>query len=93
MRDIRADLQERAGVIGEQIKAAQAQFDQFVERIKGEHNSRIKDLRSELEAVNMLMEIEHRRHSGAPSAPTTPPQPQNFARPVVSESIALRRAV
>jgi hypothetical protein len=41
----------------------------------------------------MLMEIEHRRHGGAPSSPKTPPQPQNFARPVVSESIALRRAV
>ncbi len=104
MRDIRSDLQERAGVIGEQIRAAQAQFEKFVEQLRGEHNTRLKDLRSELEAVKTLMGIEHRRHGGSPSAPNAQaqaqgPQPQHplpretFARVAVGEAMALRRAV
>jgi hypothetical protein len=101
MRDIRNDLQERAGLIGEQIRAAQAQFEKFVEQLRGEHKTRLSDLRSELEAVNTLMGIEHRRH-GAPAAPNAQAQPQaqqpqqpvsneGFVRGAVREMIGLRR--
>lgn len=76
MRDIRGDLRERANLLEEQIKAAQAQFEKHVEQLKGEHDSRLKDLKSELEAVNALLGIEHRRHGGAPSAPKAQAQPQ-----------------
>lgn len=97
MRDIRSDLQERAGVIGEQIKAAQAHFEKFVEQIKGEHNTRINDLRSELDAVNTLMGIEHRRHGSPPKAQPQPQRPQmptdSFARAAVSDMMGLRRAI
>jgi len=76
MRDIRDDLQERANLLEEQIKAAQAQFEKYVEQLKVEHAGRLIDLKSGLEAVNALLGIEHRRHGGAPSAPKAQPQPQ-----------------
>ena len=69
MRDIRDDLRERANMFDEQLKSADAQFQKFVEQLKAEHDAKVKDLRSELEAVNVLLGIEQRRHGGAPAAP------------------------
>ena len=42
MRDIRADLEERAACLEKQISAAEVQFDKLVERFKAEHESRLK---------------------------------------------------
>jgi hypothetical protein len=78
MRDIRDDLRERATMLDEQIKSAQAQFEQYLEQLKRDHDNRVKDLRTELEAVNALLAIEQRRHGGAP-APV--PQAQAQAQP------------
>jgi hypothetical protein len=61
MRDIRGDLQDRAALLGEQISAQEAQFDQLIEQLKNEHDARLEDFRAELEAVNRLMELELRR--------------------------------
>lgn len=66
MRDIRGDLQDRAGFLEEQIGAAQAQFERRMELFTREHESKIADLQAELEAVNMLMEREYRRIMSAP---------------------------
>jgi hypothetical protein len=79
MRDIRADLQERVKLLDDQIGAAQAQFDQFLEQMKNEHEARLKDLKAELEAVNHLLAIEHRRHGSAPLAPKAQAEPQRSA--------------
>jgi hypothetical protein len=79
MRDIRADLQERVKLLDDQIGAAQAQFDQFLEQIKGEHEGRLKDLKAELDAVNHLLAIEHRRHGGTAPVPKAPPESQRSA--------------
>jgi hypothetical protein len=79
MRDIRSDLQERVAVIAEHIKATQGQFEMALERLKREHEGKVKDLRAELEAVNVLLGMEQRRHEAAfaPSqgAKTPPPVP------------------
>jgi hypothetical protein len=61
MRDIRADLQDRAGLLEEQINAAQAQFEKVIDQLKREHEESIEALEAELEAVNRLAELEHRR--------------------------------
>ena len=66
MRDIRGDLQDRAGFLEEQISAAQAQFEKRMELFTREHESKIADLQAELEAVSMLMEREYRRIMSAP---------------------------
>ena len=65
-----ADLQERVKLLDDQINAAQAQFDKFLEQIKSEHDARLKDLKAELEAVNHLLGIEHRRLHGAARHPS-----------------------
>lgn len=69
MRDIRGDLQDRAALLEEQINAHEAQFDKLIDQLKREHDSRLEDLKTELEAVNRLMELELRRLETAPSAP------------------------
>jgi hypothetical protein len=69
MRDIRADLQDRASLLEEQINAHEAEFEKLIEQLKREHDSRLEDLKAELEAVTRLMEVELRRLNSAPAAP------------------------
>jgi len=76
MRDIRGDLQDRASLLEEQIRAHKAQFEKLVAQIRAEHEARLKDLRAELDAVTKLHELEQRRLENSPQAPTgTPVQP------------------
>jgi hypothetical protein len=89
MRDIRGDLQDRAALLEEQINAHEAQFDKLIDQLKREHDSRLEDLKTELEAVTRLMELELRRLETAPaaqraqgreqSAPQAVHQPQHAA--------------
>lgn len=72
MRDIRGDLQDRAALLEEQISAHEAQFDKLIDQLKREHDQRLEDLKTELEAVNRLMELELRRIETAPAAPSAP---------------------
>ena len=71
MRDIRGDLQDRAALLGEQINAQEAQFEQLIEQLKREHDSRLEDFKAELDAVNRLMELELRRLESAPPSQRT----------------------
>ena len=68
MRDIRGDLQERASLVEQQINATQNQFKRLMEQLKSEHDSRAIDLKAALNAVNRVIEIEHRRLGGTTSA-------------------------
>ena len=70
MRDIRGDLQDRASLLEEQINAHEIEFEKLIEQLKREHDSRLEDLKAELEAVTRLMETELRRFSSAPAAST-----------------------
>jgi len=70
MRDIRGELQERASLFEEQINSHEAEFEKHIEQLKRERDSRLEDLNAELEVVTRLMEIEVRRLSSAPPAPT-----------------------
>jgi hypothetical protein len=79
MRDIRGDLEERAAWLEKQISSAQAHFDMLVERFKAEHESRLKPVRAEFDAVRVLLGGEDRRlGNGAtalkPAAPAQGPQ-------------------
>jgi hypothetical protein len=76
MRDIRGDLQERANLLEQQINTAQAQFEKLIEHFRREHDSKLKDLKAELEAVNRVTEIEQRRLGSVTSAPKPQPQSQ-----------------
>jgi hypothetical protein len=97
MRDIRSDLQDRANLLRELINAAQAQFERHMDQIKQEHESRLKGMKADLDAVNTLFGIEHRRLGNAqpepkaqpqpPKPETAPPQPQ----PSLKAMMGLRR--
>jgi hypothetical protein len=77
MRDIRGDLQERASLFQQQIDTAQAQHQALLDQLKKEQDSRLKALKDELEAVNRVLEIEHRRVGMAGAAANfQQPQPQ-----------------
>lgn len=89
MRDIRGELQERAKMLDEQIKAAQDQFDGLVEQLKQEHDSKVENLKTELDAVQLLMSFEQRRQGSLTPSPEPEPQaprsnPQS-ASPLVDE--------
>jgi hypothetical protein len=104
MRDIRADLQDRANFLKEQMNAAQAQFEKHIEQIKQEHDSKLKDLKADLSAVTTLLEAEQRRLADAPTVPKPQPerqeppkpkqpQPQQARRPMrLADMIGLQRA-
>ncbi len=76
MRDIREDLQERINFLSNQMSSARAQFDREVEQIEREHDSRLKSLKADLEAVNTLIGAETKRLGNTPDAPKAQPQPQ-----------------
>ena len=60
MRDIRNDLQERADLARDQIKAADVQFQRMVEQLRHEHDAKIADLKGALAMIAKLMEFENR---------------------------------
>ena len=72
MRDIRGDLQELANMLEQQINAAQDQFKKLIQQLKGEHQSRLSEINAELDAVDKVMKIEHRRLRSAESPPQQP---------------------
>ena len=81
MRDIRGDLQDRANLLAEQISAAQDQFDELIDQLKCEHETRLVGLKSGLDTVRMVIGIEDRRAGSSPRASNTqsglrPPHPR-----------------
>ena len=80
MRDIRDDLRDRANLLDGQINDAQGQFEALVQRFKQEHDSRLKDLKAELQALSTLIGAEERRldreTAASKKSPTQHPQPK-----------------
>jgi hypothetical protein len=72
MRDIRSDLQERATLIDEQIRAAYSHFEKTVEQLKNERDARIADLKSGLAMIAKFMEFDQ-RYLGTVSTPVPSP--------------------
>ena len=99
MRDIRDDLHERANFLAGQIKLAQGQFDKLIEQLKLEHDSKLHNLKSELDLVHMVTGIEDRRLGSAPSASKAEPQlrppqpPLQQIQPQQSRSDSLTRKI
>ena len=75
MRDIRADLEDRAQILKDQIKSTQSAFEQDMEKIQREHENKLEQLKSARDAVNSLLQSESRRLNGA-QAPDTKSYPQ-----------------
>jgi hypothetical protein len=60
MRDIRSDLQERADLAQDQIKAADVHFERMVQQLRNEHDASMADLKATLAMIAKLMEFEER---------------------------------
>jgi hypothetical protein len=68
MRDIQSDLQERAALIEEQIRAAKTQFEKAVAQLQSERDAKIAELKSLSAMVAKFVDFEQRL-SGSGSAP------------------------
>lgn len=82
MRDIRSDLEDRAKLLKEQIKAAQSAFERQMESIEREHKNKLDEFKSTLDAVNTLLGNENRRLNGARASDVQPQsQERRLQRP------------
>jgi hypothetical protein len=75
MRDIRGDLQDRANLLDQQIRAERGQFDTRIEQLKREHETKLEGLKSALGTLRMVVEIEGRRFGSSMSANKALSQP------------------
>jgi len=66
MRDIRSDLQERANLIEQEIANAVGHFERAIERLQGERDTRVAELKAELAVLGVLIESEHQRMPNDP---------------------------
>ena len=73
MRDIRSDLQARATLIDEQVRATYADFERRLQQLQSEQDAKIADLKSTLAMIAKLMEFE--QGFVAPVAPPAPSSP------------------
>ena len=58
MRDIRCDLQERANVVEDQIRAIYAHFEKVVQQLQNERDARVAELQGTHSIINKLIEFE-----------------------------------
>ena len=58
MRDIRSDLQERADVCHNQIRAVCNHFEKMVQQLQSERDAKVADLKGALAMIEKLMEFE-----------------------------------
>ena len=72
MRDIRSDLQERATLTDEQIRATVAHFDRTIQQLQTERDTRIAELKSGLAMIAKFMEFEERFLPKPPEVPASP---------------------
>jgi hypothetical protein len=63
MDDIRADLNERAYLLHQEISAENARFDQLVVELKREHDSALEHMRAQLRLANKLLEFTAWHHN------------------------------
>jgi len=72
MRDIQSDLQERAALIDEQIRATVAHFDKTIQQLQTQRDTRIAELKSGLAMIAKFMEFEERLLPKPSEVPTSP---------------------
>ena len=63
MRDIRADLQDRADLLAQQISVETARFERVIVQLKTEHDIQLKHLRAQLRLANKLLEFTDWHHN------------------------------
>ena len=75
MRDIRSDLEERAHIIHEQLRAADAWFEKVMQKLQNERDAKVSDLKGTLAMIDKLMQFEARAMDKVVTL-ENPPAPQ-----------------
>jgi hypothetical protein len=57
MRDIRADLRDRAHSVAHEISAENVRFESLVSQMKSEQDSKLEHLRAQLRLANKLIDF------------------------------------
>jgi hypothetical protein len=91
MRDIRGDLQERAILVDEQIRAAVAHFDKAIQQLQTERDARIADLKAGLAMIAKFMEFEERFLHNTPPVIRFEPNGKGVQGPLASLGMAPAR--
>src|SRR5512142_3362108 len=88
MRDICDDLRDRANLLVEQINASRSQFDKHIEQLKLEHQGKLKDLKSDLNSIRLVMKTEDRLLGIVipPNKLQSDPKPPQQPRPQQTQS-------
>jgi 6-phosphogluconate dehydrogenase len=76
MRDIRSDLLERANLMEERIKAANAHCEEKVKQLQKERDATVAELKSGIAMLGKLMEFEQGQMSNVEAARTRPVSPK-----------------
>ena len=58
MRDIRCDLQERANVVEEQIRAIYAHFEKVAQQLESDRDARVAELQGTHSMISQLIEFK-----------------------------------
>ena len=58
MRDIRGDLQERANIVEEQIRAIYAHFEKVVQQLQSERDAGVAELQGTQSMLDQLIQFE-----------------------------------
>jgi len=58
MRDIRGDLEERANIVHDQIRAAFGHYENVVQQLQTERDERVSDLKHTMVMIERLMQFE-----------------------------------
>jgi hypothetical protein len=58
MRDIRSDLEERAHIIQEQMRAAYSHFERMAQQLQSERDARVSGLKETLAMIEKLIQFE-----------------------------------
>ena len=72
MRDIRSDLEERAHIIHEQLRAADAWFEKVMQKLQNERDAKVSDLKGTLAMIDKLIAIRGPRHGQSGDAGESP---------------------
>lgn len=85
MRDIRVDLQDRANMLQQQISAEHARLEERIAQLKREQTGKVADLKTELDSILKVIEMEQRRLGGP--ALVLGPQQQKPAEPAAGAHV------
>jgi hypothetical protein len=58
MRDIRSDLEERAHIVQEQMRAAYAHFERVAQQLQIDRDARVSGLKETLAMIDKLIQFE-----------------------------------